>query len=124
MGVAGVRILYVEDNRDLREMVCELLAGPGRVIRAMADGESALAAWQAETFDLVIADISLPGMTGTELARRILAVAPRQWVVFCSGYEYHQELAAMGPNVRSMAKAFDFDAMDSLMAEVSSALSE
>ena len=115
-------ILYVEDNDDLRETVCELIEADGREVVALPDAESALAAWQERAFDVLITDISLPGITGTELARRVLAKRPQQWVVFCSGYEYHQTVASLGPNVRTIPKAFEVDELDALMHEIADAL--
>ena len=118
----ALSILYVEDNDDLRETVSELIAAEGREIVALADAEAALAAWQTRPFDVLITDISLPGISGTELARRVLAERPLQWVVFCSGYEYRQAVSHLGPNVRSIPKAFEVDDMDALMDEISKAL--
>lgn len=118
-----LNILYVEDNDDLRATVSELIDSEGREIVALADAESALAAWGTRSFDVLITDISLPGISGTELARRVLADRPLQWVVFCSGYEYRQALSQLGPNVRSIPKAFEVEDMDALLDEISNALS-
>ncbi len=120
MGV--LKILYVEDVDDLRETVGEMLEADGREFVALADGESALQAWQDRRFDVLLTDISLPGMSGIELARLILAERPDQWVIFCSGYEYHQALSELGPNVRVMAKAFEFEQMDALLDEIAGTL--
>lgn len=118
----ALSILYVEDNDDLRETVSELIEADGREVVALPDAEAALAAWEKRPFDVLITDISLPGITGTELARRVLAARPQQWVVFCSGYEYHQAVSSLGPNVRSIPKAFEVEDMDALMDEISQAL--
>lgn len=115
-------ILYVEDDHDLRGTVLELLEAETREIVAMPDGESAFSAWQGRHFDVLMTDISLPGISGTELARRVLAVKPQQWVVFCSGYEYPDALCALGPHVRSIPKAFECDEMDALLSEIAAAL--
>ena len=58
-------ILYVEDNKELRETLSDMLEGPGRAVVAVATGEAALAAWQLGVSDLLVTDISLPGMSGT-----------------------------------------------------------
>lgn len=118
----AMSILYVEDNDELRETVQELIEADGREVTAVPDAEAALAAWQERAFDVLITDISLPGITGTELARRVLAKHPHQWVVFCSGYEYHQTVSSLGPNVRSIPKAFEVDELDALMAEIAASL--
>jgi CheY-like chemotaxis protein len=116
-------VLYVEDNDALRATVSELIESEGREIVALADAESALAAWGTRSFDVLITDISLPGISGTELARRVLADRPLQWVVFCSGYEYRQAVSLLGPNVRTIPKAFEVEDMDALLDEISTALS-
>lgn len=117
-----MNILYVEDNDELRETVCDLIVADGREVLAVRDAEAALAAWKLRHYDLLITDISLPGITGTELARRVLALHPQQWVVFCSGYEYDQAVTSFGPNVRWIPKAFDVDKLDLLMDEIARAL--
>lgn len=116
-------VLYVEDNDALRATVSELIESEGREIVALADAESALAAWGTRSFDVLITDISLPGISGTELARRVLADRPLQWVVFCSGYEYRQAVSLLGPNVRTIPKAFEVEDMDALLDEIGTALS-
>ena len=121
--MSALSILYVEDNDDLRQTVSELIEADGREVVALADAESALAAWETRPFDVLMTDFSLPGMTGTELARRVLVARPQQWVVFCSGYEYRQAVSSLGPNVRSLPKAFDVEDFDALMEEITNALS-
>ena len=114
-------ILYVEDNDDLRETICELLDDDEREVVAVANAELALEAWRARTYDVLLTDISLPGMSGTDLARQILADNPQQWVIFCSGYD-HSALCELGPNVRAIAKAFECDDMDALLTEIAGKL--
>ena len=115
-------ILYVEDNKELRDTLSEMLGGPGRAVVAVATGEAALVAWKSGAFDLLVTDISLPGMSGMDLARTLLAMNPAQWVVMCSGYEYGHYLATLGPNVRALPKPFEFEQLESLMDEINAAL--
>ena len=112
-----LRILYVEDNDDVRGALAFLLRADDREVIECRNGEEALAAFESSNFDAVITDISLPGMSGTDLARAILKTHPLQWVVLCSAYEPNWA-AALGRNVRSLPKPFDLDAMESLMAEI------
>ncbi len=112
----------MEDNPELREILGEMLQGEQNDVVSFADAESALAAWHERPFDVVVTDISLPGITGTELARRVLASKPQQWVVLCSGYQYDEAFNTLGPNVRSLPKAFELDEMDALMNEISRSL--
>ena len=114
----SVSILYVEDNDDLRETIGMLLEGEGREVVTSPNGEQALAAWSRRDFDVLVTDVSLPGMSGTELARRVLAADPLRWVVLCSGYEFRRGLNQLGVNVRSLPKPFELEELDALMNEV------
>ena len=111
-------ILYVEDNDDLRETIGMLLEGEGREVVLCANSEDALVAFAQRDFDVLITDVSLPGLSGTELARRVLAVNPAKWVVLCSGYEFGHGLESLGPNVRALSKPFEPEELDRLLAEV------
>jgi CheY-like chemotaxis protein len=121
-GAVVLRILYVEDNDDLRETIGMLLESDAREVTTAPNAEAALALWQAGRFDVLVTDVSLPGMSGTALAREVLATDPRQWVVLCSGYGFGQELGTLGPNVRSLPKPFELDELDALMDEIVAAI--
>ncbi len=113
-----VSILYVEDNDDLREAVSLLLESEGREIVSCATGEAAMAEVEARTFDVLITDVSLPGMSGTELAQHLLSQRPDQRVVMCSGYGASKGVTALGPHVRWMTKPFDMEDMEKVLAEL------
>ncbi len=120
--MAAVSILYVEDNDDLRESIGMLLEAEGREIVSCATAEEALVQMDKRSFDILVTDVSLPGISGTELARRATAARPQQWVVLCSGYEFSQGLATLGANVRSIAKPFEIDDMDRLLNDIAAAV--
>ena len=67
------RILVVEDNLDLAELVRMHLHDAGYAVEYCSDGRAALLRLQVEAFDLVILDLMLPGMDGLELCRRLRA---------------------------------------------------
>jgi len=67
------RILVVEDNLDLAELVLMHLRDNGFSVECCGDGAAALQRLQSESFDLVILDLMLPGMDGLELCRRLRA---------------------------------------------------
>ena len=113
-----LRMLYVEDNAELRDIFQEMLEGDQREVVACATAEEALELWNASYFDVLVSDIGLPGMSGTDLARRILAVDPARWVVLCSGYAYGDAIRALGPRVRALAKPFELEDLDRLMHEI------
>ena len=81
------RVILVEDHADTRLMYAEFLSSDFEVIQA-ADGEEALRAMDAQVPDLVITDLTLPGVNGFELVTRrradaALAAVP---VICLSGY--------------------------------------
>ncbi len=115
-------VLYVEDNADLRESISSLMYAEGREVLALANAEEALAAMRSQRFDLLVTDVSLPGMSGTDLARRWLEPEANRWVLLCSGYDFPQGLAAMGPNVRSLPKAFEPEKLEALLAEIEASI--
>lgn len=114
----SLRMLYVEDNPELRETFQEMLEADQREVVACATAEEALVLWNASHFDVLVSDISLPGMSGTDLARRILAANPACWIVLCSGYAYGDALRTLGPRVRELAKPFEMEELDKLMDEI------
>ena len=117
-----LRILYVEDNEELRETIAMLMEMEGRYITKCATAEAALALDTQEPFDVLVTDVSLPGMSGTDLARHVLAKDPERWVVLCSGYHFGAALASLGPHVRALVKPFELEDLDALLAELSTAL--
>lgn len=84
------RILFVDDEEVLVEAGRQLLDGLGyEVVSATSAGE-ALETFAGDPtgFDLVITDQTMPQMTGTELAERILLIRPDLPVILCTGYSY------------------------------------
>ena len=61
------RILYVEDDNSLREVITELLRGEGLDCTPTSDGIEAIGCLESQKFDLLISDIRMPRMDGTQL---------------------------------------------------------
>jgi two-component system, OmpR family, response regulator MtrA len=70
------RILFVEDDSDIREIVAHGLENVGFEVVAEGDGRQALMWFRRELFDIVILDILLPSLNGLEICRRIRADSP------------------------------------------------
>jgi CheY-like chemotaxis protein len=113
-----LRILYVEDNSIVREVTSELLAQDHRHIVALATAEEALHEFNEHPFDVVITDVSLPVMSGLDLARNILTLKPQAPIIIASGYPLTTVLHKMGPNVRTIVKPFDASEIDSLIMDL------
>ena len=118
-----MRILYVEDNPELRDTITILMEGPGRTVAACADASQALQLDQHEgPFDLVVSDVGLPGMSGLELCRQLLATDARRHVVLCTGYRLADDPLLQAPNVHTLLKPFDIlrleELLDTIQADI------
>ena len=113
-----MRMLYVEDNPDVRELIGLLLEEEGLSVVSCASAELAEVEFAKGEFDVLMTDVSLPSMRGTELASRLQRHRPDLWVVFCSGYSMQDGLKAWGPRARSLMKPFEADELHSLMQEI------
>lgn len=67
----NARILIVDDDRELGEMLKEFLAPDHFELTTCLSGEDGLQALQGDEFDLLILDIMLPGMSGIDVLRRV-----------------------------------------------------
>jgi len=82
------RILFVDDEPALAELGQQVLEALGYQVQALGDSREAWGRFAAapESFDLVITDLTMPGMTGAQLAEKILALRPRLPVILTTGY--------------------------------------
>jgi signal transduction histidine kinase/CheY-like chemotaxis protein/HAMP domain-containing protein len=82
-------ILVVEDESVLREMTRDILAECGYKIIEASSGKDALAVWGRRTgqIDLLLTDMMMPeGLSGMDLAEKLLAEQPHLKIIFTSGY--------------------------------------
>jgi len=77
-------ILVVDDDDVIRDTLCELLASDHYCQQA-GTAEEALQKLQTQPFDVVLTDISMPGLSGRELLRRVLSLYPGTPVIIVSG---------------------------------------
>ncbi|WP_255753801.1 response regulator [Massilia sp. erpn] len=82
----SLRVLVVEDNPDSLEMVCELVGMLGHTVTGVGDGEQAWTLLEEQGFDILFTDVSLPGISGIELARRALRGGCARRIIFSTGY--------------------------------------
>jgi two-component system, cell cycle response regulator CpdR len=113
-----LKILYVEDNALVREVTAELLAQDQRQIIACADAEQALKEFRENPFDVVITDVSLPVMSGIDLARSLLRIKPHLPIIIASGYSLDFGFENWGANVRAIIKPFEASEMEALIRDL------
>src|SRR5437588_9402121 len=87
--MSTIQILVVDDHAVVRRVMCSLLSSDPllSVVREAADGEQAVQ--QAEELhpDMILLDISLPGISGIEAAKRIRRVSPNSQIIFLSQHD-------------------------------------
>ena len=82
------RILFVDDEEDLVDMVQQMLKRLGYTVIAKTSSVEALKIFQAhpDQFDLVITDQTMPHMTGADLAKEIMRIRSDIPIVLCTGF--------------------------------------
>lgn len=96
----GLRVLVVEDNEDLREMMCALLAARGCEVASAADGAGAIALAGDALPQVAFVDIDLPDISGHEVARALAAQGGIR-LVAVTGYGQPEDVR------RALAAGFD-----------------
>ncbi len=80
------RVVVVDDNSDIRDLLARLLADAGHTVFTAADGPSGLECVLSSAPDIALVDIGLPGFDGLELARRARVAGVRCRLVALTGY--------------------------------------
>jgi CheY-like chemotaxis protein len=84
------RILFVDDEEALAEMSGDVLTELGYEVTSRMSSTEALTLLKEDPsrFDLVITDQTMPGMTGVDLAKKILVLRPDMPIIMCTGYSH------------------------------------
>jgi CheY-like chemotaxis protein len=116
-GGGALRILVVEDNLDSQYLVCEMLKAFGHEAEGVAHPNDALALLAAHRYDVLFSDVSLPGMSGVDLARKAVGDQPGLKVIFASGYGdtllRHLEFPYL-----SLQKPYELDQLQNALATI------
>ena len=116
------RVLFVDDEPVLAEMGREMLESLGYRVMATTDSTQAIRIFRADpdSFDLVITDMTMPGMTGVDLSRKILKIKPNIPIILCTGYsELITEEKAKAIGIQGFAlKPLNFRSITELICQV------
>ncbi len=112
--MAPLKVLVVDDEAPARQRLKDLLTDvgaerPNQVVGEAGNGREAIEQVARHQPDVVLMDIQMPGITGLEAARHLLALAPRPAVVFITAYDEYA------------VQAFEVRALDYLMKPVRAA---
>jgi signal transduction histidine kinase/ActR/RegA family two-component response regulator len=103
----GRSVLLAEDEDAVRKLTRMALEGCGYVVTEAPDGETALdLITPGRPLDLLVTDLTMPGMGGRELATRVRAARPEVGVVFISGYASDIARLDAVPGAVFLAKPF------------------
>lgn len=81
------KILLAEDDNSMRQFLCMALKRAGHDVDARENGLDALSALDSpHDFDLLLADIVMPGMDGIELSKKAMQKSPHLKVMFITGF--------------------------------------
>lgn len=118
---SSVKILVAEDELVIAAQYRIALESRGHDVMIKADGQSCLDAYHAALkardaipFDAVILDHRMPGKDGLQVAKEILALRPKQRIIFASAYVVEtltESVKNLGQVVELLQKPFDIDVL-------------
>ncbi len=116
-----LRILIVEDERDIAQVLTEALREEGYQTSLETDGQRALRTVQEQAFDLLICDIRLPGADGFDILRAVRESSPGTPVILMSAYGSIPEAVdalRLEHAAHYLAKPFAIDQLLATVAEI------
>ena len=84
--MSGQRILIIEDDRNLRKALHQIMQGEGYSVESAESGELGLACLKSADFDLVITDLKLPGIDGLEVLKAVRSTRPDTSLLVVTAY--------------------------------------
>jgi DNA-binding NtrC family response regulator len=83
-------LLVIDDEEDVRESIRKLFAREGYQVTTAESGAAALEQAKSRSFDLVLTDLRMPGMSGVETLMGLKRLHPRMPVIVVTGYASHE----------------------------------
>ncbi len=117
---AGRRILVVDDEPALRDLLAEAFTARRALVDTAQNGAEAWVLWRDSHYDLIISDQRMPELTGLELLARVRAAGSQVPVILASGYGLEGAEVELGrdPRLRILPKPFSFKRIFALAGEL------
>ncbi|MCZ6779859.1 MAG: response regulator [Acidobacteria bacterium] len=80
------RLLIIDDDRTVRDMLVSVLSDAGYSVREAEDGERAIKLFRAAPYDIVLTDLKLPGVSGIEVLKAVKELSPSTEVIVITGH--------------------------------------
>ena len=87
-------ILVVDDDDIIRDTLCELLS-QDHACQTAATAEEALTKLESQLFDVVLTDVSMPGLSGLDLLNRVVQLYPGTPVIIVSGMSDEEQAQSL-----------------------------
>jgi CheY-like chemotaxis protein len=120
MSEAKPRLLIVDDEPHIRSSMSEILAEVGYRVRSAPDGRAALAEIRREAPEVLVSDMNMPGMSGSELLPLVRREFPRIRLVAMSGAFSGEEIPAGVPADAFYPKSASMEQLLEIMESFSS----
>lgn len=114
------RILVIDDEPHLREVVTKLLRLEGHVAVGVGCGIEGVRVFRGEPFDVVVTDLGMPDLTGLEVARKVREIYADVKVILCTGWNVTVDQAEQEASgvARLLEKPFRLDKLLHLVHEL------
>ena len=84
--ISPAKILIVDDDREMCQLLVDLLGEEGYIVETVHDGRSAVEKYRTDSFDLTITDLMMPRMKGTELVRQLREIDVHALVLLITAF--------------------------------------
>ena len=111
----GTRILLVDDNAVVRDMLVDLVSSLGYSADAAGGGVEALALFDRGRYDIVLTDLLMPGMSGWEVLAAVRQRDPQMPIIIITGTTAIGDPRAALPGVAVMRKPVDVTLLDTMI---------
>jgi len=88
---AGLRVLVIDDDSDVREVLVEMLTSAGHRVESASDGQTGLEIFREREFDLVFTDLGMPGISGWDVAREIKSMREQTLLALVTGWDVQDQ---------------------------------
>ncbi|HUL03651.1 MAG TPA: ATP-binding protein [Gemmatimonadales bacterium] len=120
--VRQLRVLLVDDELSLRNALVQFLARRGISATGVGDGAEALHAIDHDSFDVIVSDVRMPGMSGGDFVARLRRERPDlvARLIFSTGDAFARDTAELleAAGVPTVTKPFDFATLERVVREV------